>query len=141
MLWKILNSHGEGWGLPWWLNGKESTCQYRRVRFYLWVGKIPWRRKCQPIPVFLPAKSHGQRSLAGYSPWGCKKSDTTEHAHTPVIRMYSYTLGKGCSQKHFEEDRVKCDFLYFVKGSPEETHGGDLFKVSEPSQGRDKTRI
>ena len=34
------------------------------------VGKIPWRRKWQPTPVFLPGKSHGQRSLAGYSPWG-----------------------------------------------------------------------
>ena len=35
-----------------------------------WVGKIPWRRKWPPTPVFLPGKSHGQRSLAGYSPWG-----------------------------------------------------------------------
>jgi len=37
-----------------------------------WVRKIPWRRKWQPTPVFLPAKSHGERSLAGYSPWGHK---------------------------------------------------------------------
>ena len=37
-----------------------------------------WRRKWQPIPVFLPGESHGQRSLAGYSPWGGKESDTTE---------------------------------------------------------------
>ena len=43
------------------------------------VGKIPWRRKWQPTPVFLPGISHGQRSLAGYSPWGCKESDMTEH--------------------------------------------------------------
>ena len=43
-----------------------------------WVGKIPWVRKWQPPPVFLPGKSHGQRSLAGYSPWGCKESDMTE---------------------------------------------------------------
>jgi len=47
-----------------------------------WVGKIPWRRKWQPIPVFLPGKLHGQRSLAGYSPWGRKELDTTECAHT-----------------------------------------------------------
>ena len=47
-------------------------------RFDPWVGKIPWRRKWQPTPVFLPGESHGQRSLAGYSPWGCKESDTTE---------------------------------------------------------------
>ena len=36
------------------------------------VGKIPWRRKWQPTPVFLPGESHGQRNLAGYSPWGHK---------------------------------------------------------------------
>ena len=42
------------------------------------LGKIPWRRKRQPTPVFLPGKFHGQRSLAGYSPWGCKESDVTE---------------------------------------------------------------
>ena len=40
-------------------------------------GKIPWRRKWQPTPVFLPGKSHGQRNLAGYSPWGRKELDTT----------------------------------------------------------------
>ena len=45
---------------------------------YLWVGKIPWRRKWQPTPVFWPGKSHGQRSLEGYSPWGRKESDTAE---------------------------------------------------------------
>ena len=44
------------------------------VVFGLWVGKIPWK---QFIPVFLPGKSHGQRSLKGYSPQGHKESDTT----------------------------------------------------------------
>ena len=42
------------------------------------VEKIPWRRKWQPTPVFLPGEPHGQRSLVGYSPWGCKVSDMTE---------------------------------------------------------------
>ena len=37
-----------------------------------WVKKIPWRRKWQPTPVFLPGESHGQRNLVGYSPWGFK---------------------------------------------------------------------
>ena len=41
-------------------------------------GKIPWRSAWQPTPVFLPGESYGQRSLAGYSPWGRKESDTTE---------------------------------------------------------------
>ena len=68
-------------GLLWWLSGKESTCQCKRCKSYRfdpWVRKIPWRRKWQPTPVFLPRKSHGQRSLAGYSPWGSKESDTTK---------------------------------------------------------------
>ena len=51
-------------GDPWWLNGKESTYQCRRHGFDPWVGKIPWRRRWQPTPVFLPGKSYGQRSLA-----------------------------------------------------------------------------
>ena len=44
-----------------------------------WLRKIPWRRKWQPTPVHLPLESHGQRSLAGYSPQGCKQSNNTEH--------------------------------------------------------------
>ena len=67
--------------LPRWLSGKESTCQYKRCRrpeFDPWVGKNPWRRKWQPISVFLPGESHGQRNLAMYSPWGCKELNMTE---------------------------------------------------------------
>ena len=54
-------------------SGKEPGCQCRRRGFNPWVGKIPWRRKRQPAPVFLPGNSHGQRSLAGHSPWGHKR--------------------------------------------------------------------
>ena len=60
------------WELPWWLSGKGSAYQckrYRRHGFDPWVRKIPWRRKWQPTLVFLPGKSHRQRSLEGYSPW------------------------------------------------------------------------
>ena len=46
---------------------------------------IPWRRAWQPTPVFLPGESHGQRSLAGYSPWGRKESDTTERLSTQYL--------------------------------------------------------
>ena len=54
--------------MPRWLSSKESACQCRRLRkwgFDPWVGKMPWRRKWQPTPVFLPGKSHRQRSLVG----------------------------------------------------------------------------
>ena len=62
-------------------SGKEPTCQcrrHKRCRFSSWVEKIPWTRKWQPSPGFLPGESHKQRSLAGYSPWGQKESDTPE---------------------------------------------------------------
>ena len=65
-------------------SGKKSACQCRRRkrhRFDPWIGKIPWRKKWQTTPVLLPGKSHGQRSLVGYSLWGCKESDTTEQLH------------------------------------------------------------
>ena len=71
------------YGPPWWLSGKESSCQWRRRGFHLWIGKTPWRRKWQPTPVFLPGKSHGRRSLAGCSPRGHKRAGhgwATEHA-------------------------------------------------------------
>ena len=64
-------------GLPRWCSGKQSTCQWRRCRFDAWVRKIPWRRKWQPVPVFPPGKSLGQRSLTVSSPWAGKELDTT----------------------------------------------------------------
>ena len=70
-----------------WLRGELSACQCSRPRrrgFDPWVRKIPWSRKWQPIPIFLPGKFHGQRSLAGYSPWGHKESDKTENPHKNV---------------------------------------------------------
>ena len=68
------------------LSGKESACQSKRLGFNPSVRKLPWRRKWQPTPVFLPGKSHGQRNLVGYSPQGRKESDTTEHTHTCGVR-------------------------------------------------------
>jgi len=58
--------------LHYWLSTKEFACNARDTWFDSWVRKIPWRRKWQPTPVFLPGESQGQRSLAGYSPWGHK---------------------------------------------------------------------
>ena len=64
--------------LYWWISGKELACQFRRHGFDPWLGKIPWRRKWKPTPVFLPGKSHGQRSLASCSPWGCRELHMTD---------------------------------------------------------------
>ena len=66
-------------GFPWWVSGEESTCQCRRQRRHrsdpCWED--PLEGAWQSAPVFLPGESHGQRNLAGYSPWGHKESDTT----------------------------------------------------------------
>ena len=61
--------------------GKSICLQCGRPGFDPWIGKIPWRRKWQPTQVFLPGKSHGPRSLAGYGPWGRKELDTTEQLY------------------------------------------------------------
>ena len=64
-------------GLRQWLSSKRVHLQYRKPGFDPWVWKILWRKKWQPTPVFLPGKSHGQGSLAGYSPWGHKELGTS----------------------------------------------------------------
>ena len=79
------------WAIARWLSGKEQAWQCRRQKrhkwyqrdgFNSWVRKIPWRRKWRPTPVFLLGKSHGQKSLMGYSPRGHKRVGhdlTTKH--------------------------------------------------------------
>ena len=78
-------------GFPGGASGKEPACQCRRHKrcgFDPWVRKISWRRAWQPILVCLPGESHGQRSLAGYRPWGCKESDKTEAPKPPQQCKY-----------------------------------------------------
>ena len=82
-------SHLNRWGktcrasqvAQWW----RTVCQCRRhkgCKFDPWIGKIPWSRKWQPTPIFLRGKFHGERILAGYSPWGLKESAMAEHTYT-----------------------------------------------------------
>ena len=54
-------------------------------RFSPWVGKIPWRRKCQPTIVLLPGKSHGQKSLVGYNQLVAKESDMTKKLSETIL--------------------------------------------------------
>ena len=70
----------------------------RRHGFKPWIGKIPGVRNGNPTPEFLPGESHGQRSLADYSPWGCKQSNTTECTHT---HTHIYTIIYEISAKFF----------------------------------------
>ena len=71
----------QGHGLPWWLRQYSICLQWGRPGFNPWVGKIPWRRKWHPAPVLLPGKSHGQKILVGYGPWGRKESDSAAWLH------------------------------------------------------------
>ena len=89
-----------------------------------WVGKILWRRKWQPTPVFLPGKSCGQRSPAGYSPWSIKKSGMTEHAartspSPPNPKPFwpqteNFTISSSVSQAF----RLTMNFITGLPGSP-----------------------
>ena len=90
--------------------------------FYMTIYITPWRRKWQPTPVFLLGESHGQKSLVGYNPWGCKELDMTEQlTHTlynylpwlyhldsvrsdlaleiPGVRMWSVAINSCCKQQ------------------------------------------
>ena len=79
--WDLIAGMLKDRGFPGGTSGKVPAYQCRRLKSRgcnPWVGKIPWRKTWQPTPVFLPGESHGQRSLMGYGPEGCKESDTTE---------------------------------------------------------------
>jgi len=64
--------------IPGGSNSKESACNVGDQGSVPGLGSFPWRREWQPTPIFLPGESHGRRSLADCSPWGCKESYTTE---------------------------------------------------------------
>ena len=77
-----IDMHIHIYSLPGGSDGEESTGNVG-PEFNPWVGETPWRKAWQPTPVFWPGESHGQMSLASYSPWGHKESDTTEQlTHT-----------------------------------------------------------
>ena len=100
--------HRHSFARPRTCSGKESTCQGRRQKrhgFDPWVGMISWKRKWQPTPVFLPGESHGQRSLADYSPWSHKKRDMTECAHA---RAHAHT--------HTHTHTHRCIYVYIKEG-------------------------
>ena len=66
-----------------------------RHGFITWVGKIPWKRKCWPTPVFSPGESHRQRSVVDQSPGGRKESHMTEHTHAWLfLKYWNCALGK-----------------------------------------------
>ena len=79
------------------------------IRFDPWVRKIPWRRKWQPSPGFLPGELLGDRSPVGYSPWGCKELDMTEHTLHSTELIYNIVLVSGVKQS----DSIIYTFFFF----------------------------
>ena len=82
-------------------SGKECACRCRRHKkcgFDPWIGRIPWRRAWQPTPVFLPGEFHGQKSLVGFSPQGCKELYTTEVTQHACNKVNSRTASRTCFQ-------------------------------------------
>ena len=78
-----------------------TTEETQETRFDPWAGKLPWRRAWRPTPVLLPGESHGQRSLAGYSPGGHKEADMSERLqNTPVLLSLGQCLGQDLSFIH-----------------------------------------
>ena len=113
-------------GLPDGSGSKESACQCRRCGFDPWVGKIPWRRKCQPIPVFLPGEFHGQGAW-----WaivhGLTKSWTWLSRHQPqperssdcrVEMRHSEHRGKLASRSSAGQMFSGADFMSPILVSP-----------------------
>ena len=83
-----------------------------RHGFDPWVGKIPWRRAWQPTPVFSPGEPQGQRSLAGYSPWGRKEPDlarthTRTHTHTHTHTHTQFKNGYVVKKKKWQNVYVR----------------------------------
>ena len=110
---------------------KESSCQYRRHGFDPWIGKIPWRRKLHPTPVFLPGKSHGQRRLSGYSPWGGKRIGHVLEHNCAQSYLWSFLW-------HFcEPTRLLCPWDFPSKN----IGGGERFLLQVSSWPRDRTCI
>ena len=88
-------------GFPGGSDGKSICPQCGRPGFDPWVRKMPWKKKWQPTPVLLPGKFHGWRNFVGYSPWGCKESDTkpsdftfTFHFHSNILEFLVGASGK-----------------------------------------------
>ena len=95
-------------GLPWWLSGLRIRLQCRRPRFNPRVGKISWRREQLPTPVFWLGEFHGQRSLADYSPWGRKESDTIEQLSLSPnkLEMLKSAASDPNMNKSISEDKI-----------------------------------
>ena len=113
---KSIQCPGPPSGFPGGASGKEPPCQCRRLKrcgFDPWVRKMPWSRKWQPTPVFLPGIFHGQRSLGIYSPWGHKESDMTERLSMRVHTQAGLSTQFLCPLDVFSFLLYSASFTFF----------------------------
>ena len=116
--------------------GKESTCNTEdkgNLGSILGSGRSPGERKWQPTPVFLPAKSHGQRSLAGYSPKGCKELDMTERLSTAQDNweMFGRKLDRWAAVQERGWDRSYRCMIYPRRVTPRRRWRGPGFSLQK----------
>ena len=134
--------------LLWWLRQLRIYLQSRRPGFDPWVGKIPQGREWLPTPVFLPEEFHGQRSVAGYSPWVHKELDLTEwltvHS-TKVCSRASHkeTAAKGliqhCGSMIYQESTLLPDMSLSKLG--ELAMGREARHAAVPGVAKSRTRL
>ena len=84
----VEDSPGDHGTFPGGSDSKDSTCNVGDLGSIPGSGRFPWKGEWQPTPGLLPGESHGQRNLAGYSPWGRRESDTTEGLTLSLMKMY-----------------------------------------------------
>ena len=113
---RMWSNKAQQWLLPWCL--RRWLLQCGRPGFNPWIGKIPWRRKWKPTPVFLPENSHEWRSLVGYSPWGHQDSDSTERLH--FTSLLSAVLMLLC---YIRTLWVQCAGIFLINSFPTSDFG------------------
>ena len=113
-----------------------------RHRFSPWIGELSWSRKWQPAPGFLPGKFHRWNSLEGYSPWGCKKSNTTKHTHTHFMlenifpMFFSRNFMVSCL-KFMHLNKWELVFVYSMRNCHNFSHFHVAVWLSQHHLGRD----
>ena len=124
--------HHPLWSALGFSGGAVSTCQCRRHGLDPWIRKIPWRRKWQSTPVFLPGESYGQRSLVGDCPWGCERVRqdwAAEHTHTLHDQLHSPHFSE---KKTGAQREVKKTVLWWMaKENVVHIHNGTLLSHKE----------
>ena len=105
-------------GLPRWLGGKESSCRCRRHRrcmFDSLVGKIPWSRKWQPAPVFLPRKFHGQEEPGRLQSVGSQSwTWLSTHTHTIIVKSWQVWKQSRLASKSLSESKGSLQAQFFL---------------------------